>query len=381
MSSAASHTRPLVDPTFVAEIIAAHGLWKYRLHQAIAERSSAFDPATVRVDNACPLGKWLYAEARTVVPHDLFERVKGMHAAFHQMTGDLLQRSLAGETEAVQRATAPGGEYSILSGTLIRLLDTLRTGATASADVPAGPAIGAGETESAATEPARAITEVLGQVVGSSLETEAQSFVATAAVRSLDDDLGTLSGATTEMTATIKEIAANAAVASSTITEAKQRADEFGNDVRRLTESIAETEKVLGSIRTIANQTRLLALNASIEAARAGDAGRGFKVVAEEVKELAHQASLAADEANLRVQESQERARETLEEMHGFTQSIEASFDAQSGIAAAVEEQSATSEEVARTVVTMAGAANRISENVGAVNLAANVTLETIRQH
>lgn len=379
MNSAASHTRPLVDPNFVAEIIAAHGLWKYRLHQAIAERSSAFDPNTVRVDNACPLGKWLYAEARTVVSHDLFERVKGMHATFHQMTGDLLQRSLAGETETVLRATAPGGEYAVLSGTLIRLLDTLRTGA--GADVLAAPDAGADEASSADSAGADATAELLGQVVGSSLETEAQSFVASSAVRSLDSDLGTLSGATTEMTATIKEIAANAAVASSTITEAKQRADEFGNDVRRLTESIAETEKVLGSIRTIANQTRLLALNASIEAARAGDAGRGFKVVAEEVKELAHQASLAADEANLRVQESQERARETLEEMQGFTQSIEASFDAQSGIAAAVEEQSATSEEVARTVVTMAGAANRISENVGAVNLAATVTLETIRQH
>ena len=362
-----------LDSEFIAEIIAAHGLWKYRLHQAMLTRSSAFDPTTVRRDNACPLGKWVYGEARGALHPDLLERIKGLHATFHRMTGDLLARSIAGDTAAVENATRPGGEYALLSGTLIELLDTLRGHQERARD---GDARAGGAAES---EPDPAATALRRELLGSSLETEAQSFVASAAVRRLDADLATLSGATTEMTATIKELAAGAATTASTTAEAKRRADAFGENVRRLTEGIAATELVLASIRTIANQTRLLALNASIEAARAGDAGRGFKVVAEEVKELAHQASVAADEANRRVVESQECARETLDRMQGFTESIDASNDAQAGMAAAVEEQSATTEEVARTVVAMAEAASRISENVGAVNLAATTNLASIR--
>ncbi len=365
------HTRPRLDGEFITEIIAAHGLWKYRLHQALEGGNSSFEPATVRRDNLCPLGTWLYGEARGVLDAGLLAEIKKMHATFHTMTGDLLERSLAGDTETVEAATGPGGEYVILSGVLIRLLDSLRGGSHGTTTAPSDDK-DTGDTGDDAS------AALMLELIGSSLETDAQSHVASSAVRGLDDDLSTLSGATTEMTATIKEIAASAALASSTTTQAKQRADEFGEGVRRLTETITQTEKVLGAIRTIANQTRLLALNASIEAARAGEAGRGFKVVAEEVKELAHQASLAADEANRRVLESQERARETLDVMSGFTESIHASEEAQVGIAAAVEEQSATFEEVARTVVDIASAASRISENVGAVGLAAKSTLAMV---
>ena len=49
---------------FATKIIAAHGLWKYRLHEAITSGHSSFDPAVVELDNRCPFGQWLYGDGQ-----------------------------------------------------------------------------------------------------------------------------------------------------------------------------------------------------------------------------------------------------------------------------------------------------------------------------
>ena len=203
-----------------------------------------------------------------------------------------------------------------------------------------------------------------------------------------------------EMNATVLEVARNAADASTNAHEARQQAENGGTVVGRVTDSIAnlnretkqlQTEmndlggqaqaigQVMAVISDIADQTNLLALNAAIEAARAGEAGRGFAVVADEVRKLAEKTMTATrevgeaidniqtsttrsirsmDQTLQMVGNSTELSREAGESLSQIVGIIEHTADQVTAIATAAEEQSATSEQINRSteeVNTIAG--------------------------
>ena len=142
--------------------------------------------------------------------------------------------------------------------------------------------------------------------------------------------------------------------------------------VRGLSEAADRVGEVVQLINDIAGQTNLLALNATIEAARAGDAGKGFAVAASEVKSLANQTTQATESISQQVNAVQSATMEAVGSMDEIVSVINRINETGSGIAAAVEEQSATTGEIAENVQQAAEGAREVSTSILKVNEAAN---------
>ena len=126
----------------------------------------------------------------------------------------------------------------------------------------------------------------------------------------------------------------------------------------------SEIGKVIEVIQDIAEQTNLLALNATIEAARAGEAGKGFAVVATEVKELARQTAAATEDIRQRIEGMQSSTDVVVQSIAEMGQVIMQVDDVSRTIAAAVEEQSVTTKEIARNVAQTSTAAEAVAKGV-----------------
>lgn len=196
-----------------------------------------------------------------------------------------------------------------------------------------------------------------------------------------------------EMTATVHEVARNTAAAASAARQADQEVGngsqvvkqtiasigKLADEVRKGADAIGRLETdsnnigaVLDVIKGIAEQTNLLALNAAIEAARAGEQGRGFAVVADEVRTLAQRTQESTREIQLMIEKLQDGAQEAVSVMHAGRKQAEASVaqaseagrslntiraavstihDMSTQIATAAEEQGAVAEEINRNIV------------------------------
>jgi len=174
----------------------------------------------------------------------------------------------------------------------------------------------------------------------------------------------TVIAGTEEMSASIREIAQSTNDAAHVASQAVHVADTTNATVAMLGTSSSEIGEVVKAMTSIAEQTNLLALNATIEAARAGDAGKGFAVVANEVRDLAQETSKATEDIGRRVAAIQLDTQAAVAAISEISSIIAQINDSQSTIASAVEEQTATTNEMGRNIQEAASGSGRIADSV-----------------
>jgi methyl-accepting chemotaxis protein len=163
-------------------------------------------------------------------------------------------------------------------------------------------------------------------------------------------NIRSVAAAIEQMTSSVGEIGRQVLESSSIAQSAVEHAKTTDARITALSQAAGRIGDVVKLITGIAEQTNLLALNATIEAARAGDAGRGFAVVAQEVKALAAQTAKATEEIDAQISGMQSATRESVEAIKQIGKVILRISEVSGMIAAAVEEQSAATREIARNV-------------------------------
>ena len=206
-----------------------------------------------------------------------------------------------------------------------------------------------------------------GEMISNAKETSNQASVVSSAAGEINSNLQTVATGAEEMSATIKDIARNATEAATVTKDAVHMAAETNQNIARLGGSSSEIGNVLKVITAIAQQTNLLALNATIEAARAGEAGKGFAVVANEVKELAKETAKATEAINGKISAIQNDTKVAVDSIATISGIIGQMNDITTTIAAAVEEQSVTTNEMSRNIAEAAKSSEAIVESVSGV--------------
>ncbi|MEM8836588.1 MAG: methyl-accepting chemotaxis protein [Pseudomonadota bacterium] len=187
-------------------------------------------------------------------------------------------------------------------------------------------------------------------LASSSEKAMAQAETVSRASEEASQNVQTVAGAAEELSASVNEISGQVARSAEMSRNATTKAQATQATVQALAERAQQIGQVVKLISDIAEQTNLLALNATIEAARAGEAGKGFAVVASEVKQLAEQTAKATGQISEEISAVQEATGASVSSIEEIASEINQLDEIAATIAAAVNQQGSASDEIARNV-------------------------------
>lgn len=236
----------------------------------------------------------------------------------------------------------------------------------------------AARTSEAVRSESETVVDLTTQTAQAAADSAAQADAVAGAAEQVSINVQTVAAGAEEMGSAIREISSNANEAARVAQEATEAAAVTTETVEKLGKSSKEIDDVIHTITAIAEQTNLLALNATIEAARAGEAGKGFAVVAGEVKDLAAETAKATDDITGRIAKIQDDTDSAVTAIRRISEIISQINDFQTTIAAAVEEQTATTNEMARSVTEAASGSSAIATNIGQFAAAASQAVEPL---
>ena len=213
-----------------------------------------------------------------------------------------------------------------------------------------------------------------GTLTGTAETTQQLSGIVASASEEASANVQSVASAAEEMTSSVDEIARQVGESSRIAGEAVRQAEKTDARITELSGAAARIGDVVKLITAIAEQTNLLALNATIEAARAGEAGKGFAVVASEVKQLATQTAKATDEIGAQIATMQAATQDSVAAIKEIGGTIGRIAEIAGAIAAAVEEQGAATAEIARNVQQASQGTAQVAANITDVNRGASET-------
>ena len=236
-----------------------------------------------------------------------------------------------------------------------------------------------------------ASTDALGQVgeAATRMETAARAMSSTAAATTgksaavaqasegASQNVQTVAAAAEEMVSSIGEISQQISRSTEIAGSAVDQVEQTNGDVQRLDDAAKSIDNIVSLINDIAEQTNLLALNATIEAARAGEAGKGFAVVASEVKALASQTGAATQNISEHISGIQGATAKAVDAMSSIGGTIHEMSEIATAIAAAMEEQRAAAGEITRSAQEAADGTRDVFSNIQEVDQATSETGES----
>ncbi|WP_193181017.1 methyl-accepting chemotaxis protein [Nisaea sediminum] len=223
-------------------------------------------------------------------------------------------------------------------------------------------------------EAVNSVRDSASTMAGNAQTTNDLSRDAAAAIEEANTNIQTVASATTELSSSINEISSQMSQASAVSRAAVGEVETTNARVGALNTAAESIGQVIQIIDEIAEQTNLLALNATIEAARAGEAGKGFAVVASEVKSLATQTSKATEEISQKIAEIQSETGAAADAVLEIGNTINKIDELTAVVASAVEEQGAATNEIAQNIEQAASGTQTVAEVVETVSRAADET-------